>query len=533
MGILERLKSANEFPILFIGSGMSLRYLDNFPDWMTLLESFWKECGFEEDFYGMYNNKRHELKKSNLILSDTETDFKMNTQIGTIIHEKYNQLFNLGKINIEGFTTKDAHKTQTSPFKIALSNRFDNYRLKKSKSAEIKSFIDVIGKSSIVITTNYDQFIEKEFKNQNGDSLDIYVGQSGFFRPTEGAAELFKIHGSIEKPSSIVIDEQDYKNFNKNSVLITAKIISLMIHSPIIFLGYSLKDVNVRNFIKDFARSIDKTDSINLEERLIIVEREEGQHDLKESTIDDRELGCRFTSIKTDNFQKIYDHILSINQGVSPLEVRKYKKTIRSLIEESGKKNQLKSVLVSSTELDDIQHMIKNNDFKNIAIAIGDSRVIFQIPDNVTYMHSYMTDDETLVTNVALRFLFGQRINTYIPFKKFITKEILETAQINNEMKNKLESRAQKYKKSTTVLKSIIPSNQIKMNNMQEIIDEFYGYYPEKCYDVLCFNIERLDLNKLKLFIITELENLLAAQKSTVPTQLRKLILVYDIKINS
>jgi hypothetical protein len=533
MDILDKLEKQNEFPILFIGSGMSIRYLDSFPNWTFLLEEFWNQCKFENNYYGMYNNKRAELKGLHPHLSDKEIDFEINALIGTMIHEKYNNLFNNDQIKIEGFTPKDAHDTNLSPFKVAISKKFSNYTIKIDKKEEARQFIDVIGKASIVISTNYDQFIEEEFKKYNESGLDVYIGQNGFFKPTEGSAELFKIHGSVNEPDSIIIDKKDYDNFDKDSVLITAKILSMMIHSPIIFLGYSLTDVNVRKFVKDFSRSIKNSDSIDLADRLIIVERVAGEKELTEQTIDDRDLNCRFTYIKTDNYQKIYEKILKINQGVSPIEVRKYKKTIRTLIDEAGKKEALKSVLVSSTTLDEIQKMIKNGDFKNIAIAIGDSRVIFQIPDNVTYMYSYLTDDENLVTNVALRFLYGQNISTYVPFKKFLTSEILDSAQINNSMKDKLNSRVNKYNNPKKVLETIVPSNQINKENFEEIIEEFYEGYTKKCYDILCYNFNKFDKNKIREFLIKELEKLLAEQRTTVDTSLRKLILVYDLKTNS
>jgi len=533
LDILDRLEKRNEFPILFIGSGMSMRYLDSFPNWTSLLEEFWDQCKFEKSYYGMYNNKRAEYKNKFPLLSDKEVDFEINSELGTLIHKKFNEMFNNDEIKLDGFTPKDAHNTNISSFKVAIANKFNSYSIKQEKNDEAKKFIDIIGKASIVITTNYDRFIESEFKKYNESGLDVYIGQNGFFEPTEGSAELFKIHGSAENPNSIIIDKDDYNEFERDSVLITAKILSQMIHSPIIFLGYSLTDVNVRNFIKDFSRSIKDSDSIDLADRLIIVERTEGENDLIEQVIDDRDLNCRFTYIKTDNYEKIYGKILKINQGVSPLEVRKYKKTIRTLIEEAGKQEALKSVLVSSTTLDEIQHMINNGDFKNIAIAIGDSRVIFQIPDNVTYMYSYLTDDETLVTNVALRFLYGQNINTNVPFKKFLTNEILETAQINNSMKDKLNSRRVKYESTEKIIGSIVQSNQIERDDFQGIIDEFYEEYKRKCYDIICFNFDNFEISEIKNFIIEELEKLLEEQKTTVETSLRKLILVFDLKTNS
>ncbi|WP_406946558.1 SIR2 family protein [Lactiplantibacillus plantarum] len=58
-----------------------------------------------------------------------------------------------------------------------------------------------------------------------------------------------KIHGSVTDPKTIVINSNDYNKYDENSILLSAKILSSMIDSPIIFLGYSLTD---RKYSKTF-----------------------------------------------------------------------------------------------------------------------------------------------------------------------------------------------------------------------------------------------------------------------------------------
>ncbi|MEN1930954.1 MULTISPECIES: hypothetical protein [Staphylococcus] len=41
--VLDELIENNEFPIIFIGSGISKRFLDNSPSWIDLLEECWKK----------------------------------------------------------------------------------------------------------------------------------------------------------------------------------------------------------------------------------------------------------------------------------------------------------------------------------------------------------------------------------------------------------------------------------------------------------------------------------------------------------
>lgn len=43
--IIDKLIKENEFPVVFIGAGISKRFLVDFPDWTSLLEEFWEMVG--------------------------------------------------------------------------------------------------------------------------------------------------------------------------------------------------------------------------------------------------------------------------------------------------------------------------------------------------------------------------------------------------------------------------------------------------------------------------------------------------------
>lgn len=55
MGFLEKLKLNNEFPIIFIGSGITKRYFKNAPTWDELLQKLWKEAELKETYYSRYD----------------------------------------------------------------------------------------------------------------------------------------------------------------------------------------------------------------------------------------------------------------------------------------------------------------------------------------------------------------------------------------------------------------------------------------------------------------------------------------------
>ena len=101
----------------------------------------------------------------------------------------------------------------TSPFKAEIAAYI------KSLSTIDESFHEEIEKLkglskrniSGVITPNYDCFFEDTF-----DGYTSFVGQDELvFSQLQGIAEIYKIHGSVEVPSSIVINAEDYRNSSK------------------------------------------------------------------------------------------------------------------------------------------------------------------------------------------------------------------------------------------------------------------------------------------------------------------------------
>ncbi|WP_125762188.1 SIR2 family protein [Companilactobacillus hulinensis] len=58
MEFLENLKKNNQFPIIFIGSGITQRYFSNAPTWDSLLKKIWDESEASENYFSKY----HELE---------------------------------------------------------------------------------------------------------------------------------------------------------------------------------------------------------------------------------------------------------------------------------------------------------------------------------------------------------------------------------------------------------------------------------------------------------------------------------------
>lgn len=55
MEFLEHLKSNNEFPIIFIGSGITQRYFKDAPTWDELLQKLWRESSIDTTYFARFD----------------------------------------------------------------------------------------------------------------------------------------------------------------------------------------------------------------------------------------------------------------------------------------------------------------------------------------------------------------------------------------------------------------------------------------------------------------------------------------------
>ena len=176
MGILDELVKKNEFPIIFIGAGISKRYLKNYPSWLGLLEKIWKETGEYEgieqkNFYSELNSISEKLEEEKV----EDKDFYVNTKVASSIEKRVKKLYYNEKLTIENLTQENVYKNGINPFKKYLANIFSNNKLANPNSEELKEFKNMLKKSRVILTTNYDTFIEDNFENNEINPLKIYI----------------------------------------------------------------------------------------------------------------------------------------------------------------------------------------------------------------------------------------------------------------------------------------------------------------------------------------------------------------------
>ncbi|WP_340672798.1 SIR2 family protein [Enterococcus hulanensis] len=527
--MLDELVEKNVYPIVFIGSGISKRYLKQFPNWNDLIKRLWSKAYLLEDdneYYRFMNNLRSKIIENDSSLNDKEVDYKLNIIASSEIEKKFNQVFIEGKITVKDYGAREYYEQRISPFKKEIASIFEEYEILPDMEDEVRSLQKFLSKTKIILTTNYDSLIEDSIKSYSPDSkLDVFVGQKGFLKDTTGWSELYKVHGSVTEPHSIIISEEDYKLFDKNSVLISAKIIASLIDAPIIFLGYSLTDINIRKIISDFAGSINKEDMISGSERIILVERSEGENEIIETRTMDQDLGIDMTVLTTDNFESLFEKLSMIDEGLSSSFINRYQSLLRQLIVERGRDGVLQTLLISPVEMKELE---SNQQLRrNAAVVLADSSIVFAYPDVVSYFIDYFSEDPSINSEVALRYIASQTSTTRLPFYLYVNNINLDETGLPPHIKDKITARTAKYSELEKVTRSIHRYNRIAHDTLEDILKA--EYVPKKEIDVVAYNIEKLDREQVKDYIIEKLTKIKEKNEYVINTEIRRLALCFDL----
>lgn len=91
-----------------------------------------------------------------------------------------------------------------------------------------------------VVTTNYDDLFESASERPQVGRLAVLPRQ----RLEAGRPWLLKLHGDVAVPKSIVLTRSQYFAFDTRSVPLAAVVQSQMVTKHLLFIGYSLNDVN-------------------------------------------------------------------------------------------------------------------------------------------------------------------------------------------------------------------------------------------------------------------------------------------------
>lgn len=231
--IAQQLQQMACQPILFIGSGISIRYIDG-PSWDDLLRHLASICPEIEKDYAYYKQSY-----SNPI------------DIGERFSELYKEwAWSDGRDEFPENLFEESYPSSIY-LKYKVSEQFNKIvpeSLEKIQNSIYKSEINNLQKvrPHAIVTTNYDQLLERIFPD-----YEPIIGQSILRTSHASFGELFKIHGCSTEPDSLVLTRKDYKEFNKRKKYLSAKLLTYFAEHPLLIVGYSASDPNIRAILSD------------------------------------------------------------------------------------------------------------------------------------------------------------------------------------------------------------------------------------------------------------------------------------------
>lgn len=329
--IEDLLKDSQSLPFLFIGSGVSRRYIST-ESWPGIIDRFARILDPSEFAYQKYENKARQ------VLLDKNIPQTMNnlmTKMADFVENDFNEFwFDADMYKERRDKFREEVRGGITPFKLELADYFysiDMGTISANHLEEI-TLLKEVGINSIagVLTTNYDLLMEHIFPE-----YEVYVGQEQLiFSPTYGVNEIYKVHGCSTQPNSVVINSRDYENFDKRNAYLAAKLMTIFVEHPIIFLGYSLDDENVQAILKSIVDCLSDENLNRLRDRLIFVEWRSGHettdvYPYSRSFVNGKTISM--TKIVTDSYVDLLKVIGSNKAKYSTSFYRRVRKNIYEL----------------------------------------------------------------------------------------------------------------------------------------------------------------------------------------------------------
>jgi hypothetical protein len=326
--LIECFKKAPAAPFLFVGSGFSRRYL-GLPDWKTLLKKF----ATPEKFSFYSSSAALDLPK-----------------VASLMAEDFHQIWWHDETYAES-------RALFSEFAIDKTSalRFEICQYVASLTAEpltfldgLQSEIDALKNLNIegVITTNWDNLVELLYPDYK-----TFVGQDELlFANPQSIGEIYKIHGGITRPESLVLTAEDYEEFHQKNPYLASKLITLFVEHPIVFIGYSLADKNVL--------AQDKLDKLS--ENLIFVQRaHDSEPGVSKGVMALDEGNLPITIVTSDDYLPIYEALNAVKRKIPARILRYCKEQLYELVKTTETSN--KMFVVDANKIvkkDDIEFVI-------------------------------------------------------------------------------------------------------------------------------------------------------------------------------
>lgn len=248
--LASHLSEFQSAPFLFVGSGFSRRYVGA-ADWQGLLRRFAELTTQPYERY--YSSADGYLPR-----------------VASLIADQLHDIWWESPEYAESRASNPHPQGKSSPLKIEIAHYLEDSVSQLPESGPLADELAALKKATVegVITTNYDPVLETVFPE-----FAVFSGQDELlFHDPKGVGEIYKIHGSSSKPESLVLTDGDYDRFRSRNAYLAAKLLTIFVEHPVIFIGYSLNDDNVQQILTSIARVLTNENLGKLQDRLIFIQ---------------------------------------------------------------------------------------------------------------------------------------------------------------------------------------------------------------------------------------------------------------------
>lgn len=498
----------NTSPYLFIGSGMSRRYLQ-LPTWSLLLEEFSKELELPFQFGYYASQVGNDLPQ---LASNLANEFHKTWWTSEKFKENREKWKDEAQINAQ------------QPFKIELTE----FIIQKTKiDLKYNDEVDLLKRAVIdgIITTNWDDFT---FNLLEG--FETFIGQNKLlFADSTSIGEIYKIHGCVTKPESLVVTKEDYESFERRNQFLAAKLFTIFVEHPIIFLGYSISDENIINILSSIVGCLDNENIDKLRERLIFVEWSEDQEEpqISDGQLIINRLPLPIKHIRLNSFIPLFSVLEGLKQRLPIKVLRRCKNAVYDLVKT---KSSVNTILVGDIENikegEELEFVIGvgvANQYSDIGyIGISNSDIFEDI-----VLNNKGWDASIVIKDVIPKLFKGK---AYLPLYKYLRQNgdldddglLQNNGNYNDKIRGAIDRNEQKvyFPNGITYLKKKdIIKNSIK--SFKQLTEEY------EIKHVLLY-ISFIDLDNIELDMFLEFLKQNIETKIANTTDFRRLICYYD-----
>ena len=503
---LDVLRATSPSPFLFVGSGFSRRYF-NLPQWDELLKIF---CKSEDEFDGLMAASSQNLP-----------------QVATTLAEKYHERwwndsdFSDKREQFKALAKGKKLKNKTSALRWEIC-RYIN-EISKKNEVLLKNEVEALEKINIdgIITTNWDGFLESIFPEHE-------IQEDLLFSNTQAVGEIYKIHGCASDHESLILTAEDYSGFHKLNPYLAAKLITIFVEHPVVFIGYSMQDENIISLLSSIVEVLDQEKLSKLSRNLIFLQRSKGAAaSIEGYTLQFGSRSIPTTVIKTDDYSPVYDAISAVEKKIPVRLLRLYKQQFYEIVSSTQPSKRMHVVDESElTKGKEVQFVVGLSVAADAASRIGYKgiKVIDLFVDllvDAKYKSDLILSDTIPNVSAATKYI---PIFKHLKNLKISNKNELEAAGYN--LTGRLPVKGADFYQ--TIGYKDRYQRDAKGLNFSQLIKKFEPSVA--AYLIPFMPTQLLDLVGLEKFLVKNIEKIKTQGAASTP--FRKLACFYDWKVN-